>query len=300
MIEAPNKMINGPLNAPPTKLEDLLVIDRVSKSFPTDSSKIQVLSDVSLTIQNILYKPQILSILGPSGSGKTTLLRIIAGLDKPDSGTVACHTEEDGLRSVQAGDVGVVFQRYPLFDDQTVLQNLVEPALNGGLSRAEAMEKSLSYLAEFGLAKQAKNYPMQLSGGQRQRVAIAQQLIQNRFYIILDEPFSGLDPNNINNVIRLLTHVSHGHENNTFIIVTHDITSALIISDRVVLLGEPAEEVGRGARIVKDYDLIAENLAYQEDIEDSSRFLEIRKEIKYVEFPKLITIKTEAKTIKNQ
>jgi ABC-type nitrate/sulfonate/bicarbonate transport system ATPase subunit len=70
--------------------------------------------------------------------------------------------------------------------------------------------------------------------------------------------------------------------------VTHDVTSALIISDHVYLLGEHAEMAGHGARIVKEYDLIAENLAYRENIEDLPRFLEIRKEIKYVEFPKLV------------
>ncbi|MEP6925896.1 MAG: ATP-binding cassette domain-containing protein [Pyrinomonadaceae bacterium] len=281
--------IDGELSAPAVMMENLLTVDKVSKHFVSDSGRVPVLTDVSLTVRDIKYKPQILSILGPSGAGKTTLLRIIAGLDQPDSGQVLCD-EQGGMRPVQIGDVGVVFQRYPLFDDRTVLQNLVEPARNSRLSKSEAEEKALQYLADFGLSKQAKNFPMQLSGGQRQRVAIAQQLIQNRFYIIYDEPFSGLDPNNINRVIRLLSRVAGQHTKNTFIIVTHDITSALIISDRVYLLGKPTDAPDtEGARIVKEYDLIAEDLAYHEDVEDSPRFLEIRKEIKYSEFPKLET-----------
>ena len=287
--EEVEECIDGELPTPAVLMDSLLTVDRVSKHFVSDSGVVPVLTDVSLAIRDIEHKPQILSILGPSGAGKTTLLRIIAGLDQPDSGQVLCE-EKGVLRSVRVGDVGVVFQRYPLFDDRTVLQNLVEPARNSGLSTAAARERALQYLEDFGLSKQSKSYPTQLSGGQRQRVAIAQQLIQNRFYIIYDEPFSGLDPNNISRVIRLLSRVAHQHTKNTFIIVTHDITSALIISDHVCLLGKPAgAPEGEGARIVKEYDLIAENLAYHENVEDSPRFLEIRKEIKYSEFPKFET-----------
>ena len=287
MTESNSKTPQEVLPNSTTSPENLLSVQNVSKSFPSnDGKRISVLADVNLTIQDIQHKPQIVSILGPSGSGKTTLLRLIAGLDKPDAGAVFCQTDADGMRAVRVGDVGVVFQRYPLFDDRTVLQNLVEPAQNSRLSASEARQKSLSHLEEFGLSSHANSYPMQLSGGQRQRVAIAQQLIQSRYYVILDEPFSGLDPNNLQNVIELLTKTANQHTNNTFVIVTHDVTSALIISDHVYLLGET--ETGRGARIVKEYDLIQENLAYRENIEDQSRFLEIRKEIKYVEFPKLV------------
>jgi ABC-type polar amino acid transport system ATPase subunit len=275
-------------------MEELLKIENVSKKFLlNDGRALQVLSDVNLTIMNIPVKPQILSILGPSGGGKTTLLRVLAGLDKPDSGRIVIKDSKNGgLRSVQVGDIGVVFQRYPLFDDRTVLQNLIEPAQNGGLTGAEARAKALKYLDEFDLAKQSSSYPMQLSGGQRQRVAIAQQLIQERRYIILDEPFSGLDPNNINNVIRLLQTVADEHTDNTFIIVTHDVTSAMIISDHIHLLGKPNDtEEKNGAYFVKEYDLIAEGLAYQKDIEDLPRFQAIRKEIKYVHFPRLVITK---------
>jgi NitT/TauT family transport system ATP-binding protein len=272
-------------------MEELLKIENVSKSFSlNDGQTLQVLSNVNLTIDNIPEKPQILSILGPSGGGKTTLLRILAGLDKPDSGKVIL---KDGtMREVRIGDVGVVFQRYPLFDDRNVLQNLIEPAKNSGLSGEQARIKALKMLAEFDLEMQALSYPMQLSGGQRQRVAIAQQLIQERRYIILDEPFSGLDPNNIGNVIRLLKNVANQHTDNTFLIITHDITSALIISDTVCLLGRPntADEKS-GAFIVKEYDLIEEGLAYREDVEDLPRFQAIRKEIKYVHFPSLVIAK---------
>lgn len=270
----------------------LLKLENVCKEFPmNDGTKFAALKNMSLTIVDIDDKPQIISLLGPSGSGKTTALRIIAALDKPTSGRVAITNGVAGeMRSVKVGDVGVVFQRYPLFDDLNVLDNLVVPATRSGMNAKEAKEKALRYLDEFDLVKQGLAWPVQLSGGQRQRVAILQQLMLDRHFIILDEPFSGLDPVNITNVIRLITRIAHEHTLNTFIVITHDVTSALIISDHVYLLGRDRNEKGEpipGARIMKEYDMIAEGLAYRADIEDLPRFAEIRKEIKMIEFPKL-------------
>jgi ABC-type nitrate/sulfonate/bicarbonate transport system ATPase subunit len=158
------------------------------------------------------------------------------------------------------------------------------------MPKGEAREKALRLLDEFDMVKQGLAWPQQLSGGQRQRVAILQQLMRDRHFIILDEPFSGLDPVNIINVINLIVSTAHQHTLNTFIIVTHDVTSALVVSDTVFLLGRSRNERGDavpGARVMRQYDLIAEGLAYQPDIEDLPRFAQIRKEIKLVEFPKL-------------
>jgi ABC-type nitrate/sulfonate/bicarbonate transport system ATPase subunit len=177
-----------------------------------------------------------------------------------------------------------------LFEDLSVLKNLTEPAVRGGMDPEKAKERALKYLDEFDLVKQGLAWPVQLSGGQRQRVAILQQLMRERHFIILDEPFSGLDPVNITNVIKLISDVANQHTLNTFLVITHDVTSALIISDHVYLLGRDRDEKGvpiPGARVMKEYDLVAEGLAYRPDIEDIPRFAEIRKEIKMVEFPKL-------------
>jgi len=283
------------LPGPIEKLESngtILQVENISKAFPmNDGSSFLALKNFSLTIHDIKHKPQIVSLLGPSGAGKTTALRIIAALDKPSSG---CVTITNGvahqMRPVRVGDVGVVFQRYPLFEDLNVLKNLTEPAVRAGMDGKAALEKALRYLDEFDLVKQGVAWPVQLSGGQRQRVAILQQLMRERHFIILDEPFSGLDPVNINNVINLISQVANQHTLNTFLIITHDVTSALIISDHVYLLGRDRDEKGApipGARVMKEYDLVAEGLAYRPDIEDIPRFAEIRKEIKMVEFPKL-------------
>ena len=282
----------GPLPGAPELAEPLLSVENLTKSFRTnDGGTLLVLKDFSLTIHNIRHKPQIVSLLGPSGAGKTTALRIIAGLDKPTTGCVRLSEGEGGpLREVRVGDVGVVFQRYPLFDDLNVLSNLVEPARRAGVPKNEARDKALRLLDNFDMVKQGLAWPLQLSGGQRQRVAILQQLMQDRHFIILDEPFSGLDPVNITNVIDLIARTANEHTLNTFVIVTHDVTSALAVSDSVYLLGRERDERGEpvpGARVMKRYDLIAEGLAYHPDIEDLPRFSEIRKEIKLVEFPKL-------------
>ena len=282
----------GPLAGAAELHEPLLLVEKLDKGFRlNDGSTLLVLKDFSLTIRDIKDKPQIVSLLGPSGSGKTTALRIIAGLDEPTAGCVLL-TEGAGKppRPVRVGDVGVVFQRYPLFEDLNVFNNLIEPAVRSGMSRQAAKDKAAQLLDEFDMLKQGLAWPMQLSGGQRQRVAILQQLMQDRHFIILDEPFSGLDPVNIMNVIELLTRTANMHTLNSFVIITHDVTSALIISDHVFLLGRERDAKGQpipGARVMKEYDLIAEGLAYHPEIEDLSRFSEIRKEIKLIEFPKL-------------
>lgn len=280
---------------PVDKLETdgkLLTLDKVCKTFPmNDGSTFVALKDLSLTIQDNRNKPQIVSLLGPSGAGKTTTLRIIAALDKPTTGCVMItNGVVDQMRPVRLGDVGVVFQRYPLFEDLNVLRNLTEPAVRAGMDSKQAREKALRYLDQFDLVQQGLSWPVQLSGGQRQRVAILQQLMRERHFIILDEPFSGLDPVNITNVINLISRIANQHTLNTFIIITHDVTSALIISDHIYLLGRERDEKGlplAGSRVMKEYNLVAEGLAYQPDIEDIPRFAEIRKEIKMVEFPKL-------------
>ncbi len=291
MTDQNTECVTGPI---PTveRLETLLKIENISKEFPmNDGTTFVALKDFSLKIHNIKDKPQIISLLGPSGSGKTTALRIIAGLDRPTSGDVLISNGTDQqLRHVRVGDVGVVFQRYPLFEDLNILQNLIDPAVRSGMDKDAAKEKALRFLDSFGLVKQGLAWPMQLSGGQRQRVAIMQQLMLDRHFIILDEPFSGLDPVNILNVINLISKIAHQHTLNTFIIITHDVTSALIISDHIYLLGRERDAQGKpmqGSKVMKEYDLIAEGLAYHQDIEDLPRFAAIRKEIRLVEFPKL-------------
>jgi polar amino acid transport system ATP-binding protein/sulfate transport system ATP-binding protein len=225
-----------------------------------------VLDGVSLEVEAGSFT----AILGASGSGKTTLLRLLAGLDAPSRGQVLVG---DAQRPVRAGMVGVVFQHYPLFEHRKVLGNLLIAARRAGVPDACARVREL--LERFGLADRADAWPSELSGGQRQRVAILQQLLCGHTYLLMDEPFSGLDPINKHHACALIAEVSRMHEQNTILIVTHDIREAVKVSDTLWLIGReraPSGEPLPGSRIVESYNLIDRDLAWQPDIERTPAF----------------------------
>jgi polar amino acid transport system ATP-binding protein/sulfate transport system ATP-binding protein len=222
---------------------------------------------------------QIVALLGPSGVGKTRLLRLIAGLDAPDSGAII---GPDG-NAPQAGEVGVVFQNYPVLKHRRVLDNLEVAGRANGLKRDAARQRAADLLGRFGLGERAGFWPAQLSGGQRQRVAIAQQIVVQKKLLLLDEPFSGLDPAALDATIKLLVEVAHLDELNTLVIVTHDIRSALIVSDTVFMLGRDRNAEGRvtsGAKIQSVYDLVAEGLAWRDDVELDPKLARLERELK--------------------
>jgi NitT/TauT family transport system ATP-binding protein len=222
---------------------------------------------------------QVVGLLGPSGVGKTRLLRIISGLDQPDAGNVL---GPDG-KPLPAGSVGVVFQNYLLLRHRTVLGNLLTAGSAGGMQAEEAKRRSADLLRRFGLLERSKFYPAQLSGGQRQRVAIAQQLVHQKRLLIMDEPFSGLDPHALDNVIKLLYEVAHQHEHNTIIVITHDIRASMMLCDTLLLLGRDRDAAGKvisGARIQEELDLAELGLAWRENVELDPKFVELERQIK--------------------
>jgi len=242
----------------------------------------QVLAGVSFDVHDRVRPGvttgQLVGVLGPSGVGKTRLLRIIAGLDAPDAGEVK------GLKGapMAPGSVGVVFQNYPLLRHRTIAQNLEIAAAAGGMARQAARERTESLLARFGLQDRAKFYPAQLSGGQRQRVSIAQQLVCPRHLLLMDEPFSGLDPATLDEVIRLIVEVANMDELNTIMLVTHDIRAAMVVSDTLFMLGRERVD-GRavpGAKVQATYDLVAQGLAWQAGVEELPQFGPLEREIK--------------------
>jgi NitT/TauT family transport system ATP-binding protein len=249
-----------------------------------------ILRDVSLEVKD-LRRPgriagQVVGLLGPSGIGKTRLFRILAGLDVPDHGSVLIG--EEGL-PVQRGMVGVVAQRYPLFDHRTVLGNLLVAGRQGGLSGAAAKEKAFGFLKRFGLEDKARLYPCQLSGGQQQRVAIAQQFMCSEHFLLMDEPFSGLDPIAVDRVSELIAEVANLHELNTIIVVTHDIAAAIEVADTLWLLGRDRDASGRiipGARIQESYNLVERGLAWRKGINTTPEFMDLLREI-VARFPSL-------------
>jgi polar amino acid transport system ATP-binding protein/sulfate transport system ATP-binding protein len=228
---------------------------------------------------------QIVALLGPSGVGKTRLLRIMAGLDEADHGDVF---DGKGVPLV-AGQVGVVFQNYILLRHRTVLGNLVTAGVMNGMPRSQARDKAAQLLARFGLGERAGYYPMQLSGGQRQRVAIAQQLVHQKQLLLMDEPFSGLDPAALDEVVKLLIQVRDMDELNTLFIVTHDIRTALKVADTVLMLGRDRVADGKsssGAHIKEKIDMVELGLAYREDLDTDPKFLDLERRVK-AEFPQL-------------
>ncbi len=243
-----------------------------------------VLRDVNLEIRDVIRPGrttgQVVALLGPSGIGKTQLFRILAGLNPPDSGSVVLG---EGAVPVQRGMVGVVAQSYPLFQHRRVLGNLLVAGRQAGLSADAAETRAREYLARFKLDDAADKYPAQLSGGQRQRVAIAQQFMCTEHYLLMDEPFSGLDIVQVGNVIDLVQEVASVHEFNTIIVVTHDIAAALAVADHVWLLGRDRDASGAtvpGARIQESYDLIERGLAWQENVTETPEFAATLREVR--------------------
>ncbi len=244
----------------------------------------QILRGVNAEIKNIhrpgMEQGQVVGLLGPSGMGKTQLFRILSGLNYPDSGSV--KVTEQGIE-VRAGMVGVVAQQYPLFRHRTVLGNLVVAGKQAGLGAEEAANKAKELLARFNLAEHGDKYPAQLSGGMRQRVAIAQQFMCSDYFLLMDEPFSGLDPLALDQMCDFICEMAGTDELKTFIVVTHDIEAAITVCDTIWLLGRERDAEGKpipGAFIKHSIDLIARGLAWREDIREQPQFQLLVNEIR--------------------
>lgn len=258
----------------------LLKIDNVSLQY----DERPVLSGVTAEVRDIIVpgriQGQVVGILGPSGCGKTTLFRIIAGLSAPTSGRVSVNGFD---RPVRPGEVGVVAQSYPLFEHRTVLGNLMLGAKKKEKDQKVAHDKVMSMLQEFGLEDKYNLYPAQLSGGQRQRCAIIQQILCSEHFLLMDEPFSGLDLIMLEKTCELITKVADMDDLNTIIVVTHDVTAACSVADHLWLMGRSADEDGKtapGSRIVKQYNLIERDLCWQPGIITTAPFTNFVREVK--------------------
>lgn len=258
----------------------LLKIDHVSLSY---GDKV-ILRDVNAEICDIIREGrtqgQVVGFLGPSGIGKTQLFRIVAGLNHPTSGQVLVNST---LTPVRAGMVGVVAQNYPLFENRTIFSNLLLAAKQMDRNSDSAYEKVLKYLKRLDMLDQAQLYPAQISGGQRQRIAIAQQLLCSEHFLLMDEPFSGLDLVMESKVCELINEIACLDELNTIIVVTHDVTAAATVADHLWLMGRDRDANGSvipGARIQETYDLIERDLCWHPELTNSPRFLEFVREVK--------------------
>lgn len=237
-----------------------------------------ILRDINFAIHNIvrpgLKQGQVVSLVGRSGIGKTQLFKILSGLQKPGSGQVTIHNNQP----VKTGDMGVIFQNYYLFEWRMVQHSLMLAAKQNKKLKGTEQQVIDEYATLFHLTDHLHKYPQQLSGGQRQRASIIQQLLKGSDFLLLDEPFSGLDVCVLDNVVNLLLQVSLSDELKTLIIVSHDIETAVAISDTVFILGMEKEK--QGATIKRQIDLVERGLAWEKDIKQTTEFVETIKEIK--------------------
>ena len=191
------------------------------------------------------------AIMGPSGSGKSTLLNLIAGLDRPASGTVAVAGQRiDGLSETAAArfrrdQIGMIFQFFNLLDDLTVLDNVMLPARLAGMRRARARTRAMELLAALRIEPHRDAYPARLSGGERQRVAIARALVNRPALLLADEPTGAVDTATGDEIGALLKDLNASGQ--TLILVTHSPELAERYTSRAVRLvdGRIAAAAGR-------------------------------------------------------
>ncbi|MEJ5210650.1 MAG: ABC transporter ATP-binding protein [Burkholderiales bacterium] len=224
----------------------LVVIRALRKSYRRGAQVVPVLEDISFDIG----QGEFLGLMGPSGSGKTTLLNLIAGIDKPDSGSIEVdgiditRLDEEALAAWRARHVGFIFQFYNLMPVLTALENVELPLTLTGLSRRERRERAALALSMVGLADRMDHYPGQLSGGQQQRVAIARAIITDPTLIVADEPTGDLDRHSGEEILDLLERLNQ-ELGKTIVMVTHDPKAAerahrLRHLDKGVLTDDPA------------------------------------------------------------
>jgi putative ABC transport system ATP-binding protein len=201
----------------------IVEVKHVYKSYYRNSLEIPVLQDISLSVS----EGEFLALMGPSGSGKTTLLNLIAGIDRPTSGTITVAGEEvTRLSETQMArwrtrHVGMIYQFYNLIPVLTAFENVELPLLLTHLSRRERREHVELALEIVGLSDRMEHYPRQLSGGQQQRVAIARAVVTDPTLLIADEPTGDLDRKSAEEVLNLIEQLNDDFRK-TILMVTHD------------------------------------------------------------------------------
>lgn len=210
-----------------------LIVDKVSKEFPTPGEPLVVLQDASLT----LSAGQTAAILGPSGSGKSTLLYILGTLDQPTTGSVQMvgqdpfALEQVALSRFRNENIGFIFQDHHLLPQLDVLENTLIPALANGTPDEEAVDRARDLLERVGLADRLEHRPAELSGGERQRVGVARALLNKPSLLLADEPTGNLDRTTARKIAELLLKLQQ-EENTMLVVVTHSRELAELFPDR--------------------------------------------------------------------
>ena len=218
----------------------MIELTNISKVYDTPAGPFRAIDDVTLSIGS----GDIFGIIGESGAGKSTLVRCINLLEQPTSGSVVIDGHDvtslhgRDLRELRA-DIGMIFQRFSLFEQRTVLDNVIFPATLAStgkrVSRAEAPERARKLLALVGLEGKEGSYPSQLSGGQQQRVAIARALMTRPKTLLCDEATSALDTLTTSQVLDLLGRINR-ELGVTIVLITHSLAVARRICNHVVVM----------------------------------------------------------------
>jgi putative ABC transport system ATP-binding protein len=226
----PSETATGTANEPyrgTVTTPTIVKLSGIAKTFYRGSEPIHVLNGLDLDVPNGSFE----ALMGPSGSGKSTLLNIIAGLDRPSSGTVLVAGADltrlsDGqLAKWRSQTIGFVFQSFNLIPVLTAAENVELPLLLTSLSRAERVKHVATALRIVGLEDRMHHYPRQLSGGQEQRVAIARAIVNDPKIIVADEPTGDLDRKSADDVLTLMERLNKDLHKTIFM-VTHDVAAA--------------------------------------------------------------------------
>lgn len=228
-VAAPDPPSDGQQQAPDLDLRG------VTKEFTTKHGTTLALSDINLSVG----RTEFVSLLGRSGCGKTTLLRVLAGLTPPSGGEMSTGGAPSRLGAGRDTDMrdscGLVFQSPNLFPWYSIQDNIVLPLKLRGVRKRQRVEKARELCELVGLRGFEKSYPRELSGGMQQRAAIARSLSYNPQILLMDEPFGALDAMTRDRMNLELQTISRA-SGSTVVFVTHSITEAAFLSDRVVLL----------------------------------------------------------------
>lgn len=241
---------------PPTKDGYAIFVDGAYKDYGGEGGK-RVLANIDLAVK----AGEFLTVVGPSGCGKSTLLRLILGQELATAGTVWVN----GLRVCRpCVERGIVYQQYSLLPNRTVIENIMVgqefhySPWGAWRRRRKIQNQAMEYLDQVSLAEHAFKYPHELSGGQRQRVAIAQALNAQPSILLMDEPFSALDPGSREAIQILLLQIWE-KTGMTIFFVTHDLTEAVFLGTRIIALSpfyaQDQKNGKHGSRIVCDYPL---------------------------------------------
>ncbi len=243
----------------------------------------KILDNINFEIKDVIRfdgvtQGQVVAFLGRSGRGKSSLFKLITGLEQPTKGNVEIANVADGyksLKKIEEGEVGFVDQKYTLFRNKTIVESLQFAMRKSKLSNSEKEKELESIIKNWGLEKAKNNYPNELSGGQRQRTAILEQILNSSAFLVLDEPFSGLDVGNIENVKNAMKLISSTSEENTIIFSTHDVEIAVELADIIYIIGY---QDGQTSGVIKKYNLMEMGLAWNSEF--TSSHFELCKEIK--------------------